>query len=177
MPFNPEYIHVVCHTSTRTTSCVYVCLFQPCTCTTNTLASALCILWAETRHHCLPTPCEQGMTRCKANGTSKIHRWLLCVCNVASCRVCFLGRDKLSHKCSHWNTFTQLVWDRYESVLHIGDHARAKKNIFYTYYSSRRFTSRGNKLQRCLGKYSVCQTRATCSEAFWGCRKYFVLNV
>lgn len=60
MPFNPECIHIVCHTNTHTTSCVcmYVCLFQPCTCTTYTLASVLCILWAEMTHHCLPTHCE-----------------------------------------------------------------------------------------------------------------------
>lgn len=46
MPFNPEYTHIVCHTSTHTTSCVcmYVCLFQPCTCTTHILASVLCVL-------------------------------------------------------------------------------------------------------------------------------------
>lgn len=46
MPINSEYIHIVCHTSTHTTSCVcmYVCLFQPCICTTYTLASVLCTL-------------------------------------------------------------------------------------------------------------------------------------
>lgn len=70
------------------------------------------------------------MTRCKANGTFKIHWRLLGVFNVALCRLCFQGRDKLSHECNRWNTFTQLVWDRYESVLHIGDHAKAKKIIF-----------------------------------------------
>lgn len=29
MPINPEYIHIVCHTSTHTTSCVYVCVLGP----------------------------------------------------------------------------------------------------------------------------------------------------